>query len=108
MMMMIATSSAEEKMKKHRCNDTVFTTAAAATFNNNNNGDDDDDDDDNYDDSLERRNLRFLQSPHCSTNCVLHVRPSGLGAIMCTCNTLSACHVHMQHIERLSCAHATY
>ena len=42
----------------------------------------------------------FLQTPHCSTNCLQHVRSSGLGAIVCkshathqaliTCNMLCA------------------
>ena len=52
--------------------------------NNNNNITNDDDDNNNDDDNrIERRSLRFLQSPHCATNCLQHARPSGRGAIMC-------------------------
>ena len=36
----------------------------------------------------------FLQSPHCAANCLQHVRSSGPG--------------HVQHIERLSGASATW
>ena len=36
-------------------------------------------------DYIERCNSRFfLQSPHCPTNCLQHVRSSGQGEIMCT------------------------
>ena len=39
---------------------------------------------------IERRNLSFLQFPHCA-NCLQHVRSSGLGEIVCTsCATQSA------------------
>ena len=29
----------------------------------------------------------FLQSPHCATNCLQHLRPSGQGAIVCKSST---------------------
>ena len=32
---------------------------------------------------IPRRNSRLLQSPHCTTNCLQHVRSSGPGAIVC-------------------------
>ena len=35
----------------------------------------------NDNDRAERRNLRFLQSPHCAVNCLQHVRLRGQGAI---------------------------
>ena len=44
-------------------------------FNNNDNY--------NHNDCIERHNLRFLQSPHCATNCLQHIRSSGPGAIVC-------------------------
>ena len=44
-------------------------------FNNNNNN--------NNNNSTETSNLRFLQSPHCTRNCLQHVRSSGPGAIVC-------------------------
>ena len=31
----------------------------------------------------DRRNLRFLQSPHCAANCLQQARSSGPGTIMC-------------------------
>ena len=34
-------------------------------------------------DYIQRRNSRFLQSPHCAANCLHHVRSSGPGAIVC-------------------------
>ena len=58
--------------------------------NNDNDDDDDDDDvvvDDDVDDGddgrFQRHYSRFLQSPHCVTNCLQHVRSSGPGAIVC-------------------------
>ena len=41
----------------------------------------------------------FLQSPHCTTNCIQHVHSSGQGTVVCkscaTCQALiiAACHV---------------
>ena len=34
---------------------------------------------DNNNDHIKRRNLRFLQSPHCAANCPQHVCSSGKG-----------------------------
>ena len=33
--------------------------------------------------NIQKRNSRFLQSPHCAANCLQHVRSSGPGAIVC-------------------------
>ena len=54
----------------------------------------------NKNNRIERGNLRFLQSPHCTANCFQHVPSSGPGAIMpkshatrrahITCNLLCA------------------
>ena len=56
--------------------------------------------DDADNDQVERRNSRFLQSPHCVTYRLQHVRSSGAGTIVCksratrraliTCNMLYA------------------
>ena len=35
------------------------------------------------DDRTERRNSRFVQSPHCAANCLHHDRSSGPGTIVC-------------------------
>ena len=78
--------------------------------NNNHSDDDDDDDDDDEDDEdkkknddadddddddttttattttdirTERRNLRFLQCPHCAAKCLQDVRSSGFGTTVC-------------------------
>ena len=60
--------------------------------NNNNNDDDDDNNNnnnntnnnnDNNDNHTERRKSRFLQSAHCATNSLQHVRSSGQGVIVC-------------------------
>ena len=37
----------------------------------------------NNNNRTERRNLRFLRSPHCAANHLQHVRLSGPGAIIC-------------------------
>ena len=59
------------------------------------NNDDNNNDDDNNN-RIERLSLRFVQSPHCATNCLQHVRSSGAivykscathGALI-TCNML--------------------
>ena len=52
--------------------------------NNSNDDNHNNDDYDNTDDNhTERRNLRFLQSPHCATSCFQHKCSSGQGAIVC-------------------------
>ena len=63
--------------------------------NYHNDDDDDDDDDDDHDHHhhhhhyyhhhhrIERRNLSFLQSPHCAVNYLQKAGSSGLGAIVC-------------------------
>ena len=58
---------------------------------NNSNNDDND--------HIARRNLRFLQSPHCATNCLQHIHSSGQGAVVCKSYAN-----HVQCIERLSYA----
>ena len=50
----------------------VLTEFTDNLYNNNNNNN-----------RTERRNSRFLQSPHCATNCLQHIRSSGPGAILC-------------------------
>ena len=45
-------------------------------------------------DHTERRDLRFLQSPHCTVKCIQYVEVT----------RAQSCVTHMQHIERLSCA----
>ena len=52
-------------------------------------------DNNNDDIRTERRNSRCLQSSHCATNCLQHVRSSGPGRIRVkiTCKTSSTCHV---------------
>ena len=42
----------------------------------------------------ERRNWRFLQSPHCAANCLQHVHSSGQGVIVCN---------HVQHQALTMC-----
>ena len=49
----------------------------------NKNNNNDNNNDDNSNNRIEGHNLRCLQSPHCATNCLQHVRSSGPGAIMC-------------------------
>ena len=82
-----------------------------------NNEEDDSDDDDNNDNNndicIQRCNSRFVQSPHCATDCLQHVCSGGPGAIVCkspatyqaliTWNT-SSTH-HLEHIKHSS--HAT-
>ena len=50
-----------------------FCSSPSNYFDNNNNSND----------RIQRRNSRFLQSPHCSANCLQHVRSSSQGAIVC-------------------------
>ena len=63
---------------------TTTTTTTTTTTNNNNNDDDDNNINNNNNNRIQRRNSRFfLQSPHCTANCLQHIRSSGPGAIVC-------------------------
>ena len=42
-----------------------------------------DNDNNDYNDSIERRISRFLQSPHCAWSCLQHVSSRDQGAIKC-------------------------
>ena len=56
-----------------------LTSLKSSTFHNNNNN------------HIERRNSRFLQSPHWATNCLQHVRSCGSDVIVCkSCATHQA------------------
>ena len=51
--------------------------------NSSNNNDDNNNNNNNNNNHIERHNSRFLQSPHCTTNCLQHKHSSSLGTIMC-------------------------
>ena len=59
----------------------------------------------NSNDCIERRNSRFLQFPHCATNCLQHVCSSGQSAIVCkSCAThraLTACNMSCEETAQL-------
>ena len=49
-------------------------------------------------DRTERRNLSFLQSPHCEANCLQHLRSSGQGAMVRESRA-----THIECLSRATC-----
>ena len=47
---------------------------------------------------IERCSLRFLQCPHCATNCLQYVRISGQGTNMCQSHA-----THLEHLSHAAC-----
>ena len=58
--------------------------------NNNNNNSNNNNNNSSNNNCIERRNSRFLQSPHCSANCLQHVHSNGPGAIVCKSRATSS------------------
>ena len=76
-------------MKRQRQESGVIYLVGSVYQENNNDNNDDDDDNNNHNnnnnnnDHIEWPNLRILQSPHCSANCLQHKNSSGQGTILC-------------------------
>ena len=72
---------------------TDFTDIVDNSSDDDNNDDDNNDNDSKHDGDIERSNVRFLQSPHCTANCLQHACLHSQGAVMWKSH--ATCHVHI-------------